>query len=84
MHRESLRASGVTTTLNINEGVDNDHLNHHNDDDDYDVMDILCDIFGVSSRNNNMNVNQDERMEANFGASIAKNDNTHYGLNVKS
>ena len=60
-HGESLHALGVTTTLNVNQGVDNDDLN---DDDDDDVMDMLCDIFGVYSHNNNVNVDEDERVEA--------------------
>ena len=46
-HEESLHASGVTTTLNVNKRVDNDDLNDDDDDDDDDVIDMLCDIFGV-------------------------------------
>ncbi|KAJ8423524.1 hypothetical protein Cgig2_019839 [Carnegiea gigantea] len=38
-HGESLHASGMTTTLNMNQTVNNDDLNDDDDDDD-DVMDI--------------------------------------------
>lgn len=68
-HGESLHALGVTITLNVNQGVENDYPN---DDVDDDMMDILCDIFGVSSHNNNENVDQDERLEVNLGHLMLK------------
>ena len=77
---ESLHASGVTTTLNMNQIVNNDDLN---DDDDDDVMDMLRNIFGVPSHNNNVNSDEDERVEANLGQCTVESDNAHNDPNME-
>jgi len=65
-HGESLHATGVTTNLNMNQTINNDDLNDDDDNDD-DVMDMFCNIFRAPSRNNNVNLDEDERVEANLG-----------------
>ena len=64
----------MTTTLNVNQGADNDGVNGGGGGDD-DVMKMLRDILGVSSRNNDMNGGEDERVEANLEPCDVQNDN---------
>ena len=60
-HGESLHATGVTTNLNMNQTINNDDLNDDDDDD------ILCNIFGVPYFDNNVNLDEVERVETNLG-----------------